>query len=578
MAQSNQAIAACFSEIADLLELLGDNPFKIRAYRRGAEAVLSYDTPVGQILGVNGNAVPGLGEALRAKINEFNATGQIEYLERLREQVPPAIIALTEVPGIGPKTAWKLYNSLGVEDSASLLVAARSGLVRSVPGFGERTEANIIRALTNFASMQGRRPLFAVLPIAEEIVSVLAAVPGVSGISPGGSIRRRRDTVGDIDIVAAASVPEAVIDAFASLSVFKEILSKGRERASAMTHIGVQCDLWVVEPDAFVTALHHVTGSKDHHVALRGIAGRMGLKISEHGIVRDSDGGTETIASERDIYAVLGMDYIPPELRENRGEVAAAQKGTLPVLIDVTDIRGDLHTHSNWSDGVGTIVEMAEAARAMGYEYVAITDHSRSLGVARGLSEERLLEQIRAVERARDQVSGIHILSGTEVDILKDGAVDFDESILSRLDVVVASVHSGFAQDRHTITSRIIGAMRNPNVDIVAHPTGRLLGRRPGYAVDIEAVIREARATGTALEINSYPDRLDLSDTNARAAMEAGVMVSIDTDSHAPSELGNIKYGVWNARRAWLAPENVVNTKPLSELLAWLSEHKLPAM
>ena len=494
----------------------------------------------------------------------------MEYLERLRDEVPPAIIGLTQVPGIGAKTAWKLYNALGVEDPASLLAAARSGLIRKVPGFGERTEENIIRALTMHASAQARRPLYTVLPAVERIVQELRRVDGVTAVSPGGSVRRRCETIGDIDIVAASTDPKRLLDAFVGLDEFQEVLSRGSVRASALTRDGVQCDIWVVEPGQFATALHHVTGSKEHHVALRGIAGRMGLKISEYGVTRDSDGAVLPVHSEEDLYALLGMDYVPPELRENRGEIDAALAHELPMLIEASHIRGDLHMHSNWSDGTLSIAQMARAARDMGYEYIAITDHSRSLAIARGLSEERFLQQLEEIQRARREVPGIHILAGSEVDILRDGSLDFDDSLLERADIVIASIHSGFKQDKETITSRIIKAMRNPNVDIVAHPTGRLLGRRPGYAVDIEAVIREAKATNTALEINSYPERMDLSDVNARAAMEAGVMVAINTDSHAAEELENIKFGIWTARRAWLGPRNVLNARPLDELLSWL--------
>ena len=428
----NRAVAEAFSEIADLLELVGENPFKIRAYRRGAEAVLALDVPIDEALA--GGAVPGLGEALKAKALEYAGGGKMEYLERLREQIPPAIIALTAVSGIGAKTAWKLYESLGVEDTASLLAAARSGLVRDLPGFGERTEENIIRALSMHASSQGRRPLYAVLPTVERIIGSLRRVPGVTAVSPGGSVRRRRDTVGDIDIVAAATDSEALLQAFIGLDEFSEVLSKGSVRASAVTHAGVQCDIWVVEPWQYATALHHVTGSKEHHVVLRGIAGRRGLKISEYGVTRDADGGQEAVESEAALYALLGMDYIPPELRENRGEVEAAMAGALPHLIEAADVRGDLHAHTSWSDGTATIVEMAEAAKRRGYEYIAITDHSRSLGIARGLSEERFLEQLDEVQRANRQVSGIRILAGSEVDILR-WQPDFDDALLTKADV-----------------------------------------------------------------------------------------------------------------------------------------------
>ncbi len=518
MEPQNQQIAASFSEIADLLALAGDNQFKIRAYRRAAEAVMSLDDPAADVLRQDESAIPGVGKALRTKILEMASTGRMEYLERLRAQTPAAIISMK--------------------------------------------------------STGGGKPLYVVLPIAQHIVDELLETPGVGDVSPGGSIRRRRDTVGDIDIIAATSDARRLMERFASLDVFREIVSIGPARASAVTRSDIRCDLWAMPPESYWTGLHHVTGSKDHHVRLRGIAGRMGLWINEYGVFRDSGGAAVPIGSEEEIYSLLGMSYIPPELREDRGEVQAALAKALPQIIDDGSIRGDLHTHTDWSDGTASIVQMAEAARAMGYDYLAITDHSRSLSVARGLSLEKLLNQIDEVRRADAQVGGIRILAGAEVDILKDGRLDFPNEILERLDVVVASIHSGFQQDRDTITGRIVAAMRNPHVDILAHPTGRLLARRPGYEVDIDAVIREAVSTGTALEINSYPDRLDLRDVHAKAARDAGAMISIDTDSHACGELHNISYGVWVARRAWLEPRHVVNAMGYDELREWLRTHK----
>ncbi len=570
----NQRIAASFDEIADLLELAGDNQFKIRAYRRAAEAVRSLDEPAAEVLRRDQSAVPGIGEALRSKIWEMELSGRMEYLERLRAEIPAAIVVLTQIPGIGPKTARRLYESLGIEDVASLLAAARAERVREIPGFGAKTEANIIKAIQSMQSDGGRKPLYMALPLAEQIVKELLEVNEVEHVDVGGSIRRRRDTIGDIDIIAAASDSGRLMDRFASLDVFCEITSMGHARASAITWSQIRCDLWVVQPESYWTGLHHVTGSKDHHVRLRGIAGKMGLLINERGVYRDSDGQAIAIDSEEAIYSLLGMSCIIPELREDRGEIEAALRGALPAIIDRHSIRGDLHTHTSWSDGGASIDDMAKAARAIGYDYFAITDHSRSLGVAHGLSTERILRQIEEVREANARTDGIRILAGAEVDILKDGSLDFPDEILERLDVVVASIHSGFQQDRDTITGRMVAAMRSPHVDILAHPTGRLLARRPGYEVDIDTVIREAARTGTALEINSYPDRLDLRDEHARAARDAGVMISVSTDSHSPEELPNIEYGVWVARRAWLEPGNVVNAMGYDELIEWLHTHK----
>lgn len=413
------------------------------------------------------------------------------------------------------------------------------------------------------------------LPVARQVVGALLAVSGVEHAGVGGSIRRRRDTVGDIDIIAATRDTQRLLERFASLNVFSEVSSMGPARASAVTDVGIRCDLWAVPPESYWAGLHYVTGSKAHLSSLRAIAAGMGLTLDEHGVRRDSDGTAVAVESEEEIYSLLGMCYIPPELREGKGEVEAALVGALPKTVDEQSIRGDLHTHTNWSDGGASVEEMAEAARALGREYIAITDHSRSLGVAHGLSVERLLQQVDEVRRANARAGGIRILAGAEVDILKDDRLDFPDEILERLDVVVASIHSGFRQDRDTITGRIIAAMRNPHVDIVAHPTGRLLSRRPGYQVDIDAVIREAARTGTALEINSYPDRLDLDDEHARSAREAGVMISVDTDSHSCEELRNLAYGVWVARRAWLEPRHVINTMSCDELLEWLRMHKV---
>lgn len=576
MNRRNLAVAESFDEIADLLEIVGENPFKVRAYRRAAEAIAGLDEPASTILARDPGAIPGIGESLRAKVEEMESCGRIDYLEKLRAEVPGAILALVEVPGIGPKTAWKLYESLGVEDEASLLAAARAQKIRGLPGFGKKTEANIIKAIENMNMTEGRRPLYSVLTIADRIAAVLRAIDGAESVGIGGSLRRKCETIGDIDLVVSTQIPDRIMEAFSSIDMFAEIAAKGSTKAEAVTHDGIKCELRAVAPESFWTGLHHITGSRAHHVKLRGIAGRQGLKISEYGISRDDTGEMIHVDSEEELYAILGMNYVPPELREDRGEIEAAISGTLPRLIDVDTIRGDLHMHTDWSDGLASIEEMAEAARDMGYEYIVITDHSRSLGVAHGLSEERLREHVNAVRRADERIDGIRILSGAEVDILKEGRLDYPDELLARLDLVIASIHSGFKQDRDTITTRIIQAMRNPNVDILAHPTGRLLGRRPGYAVDIEAVIREAAATGTALEINSYPDRLDLRDEHARMACDSGVMIAINTDAHSPDELENIRYGVWVGRRAWLEPHNVVNAMDYEELTLWLDSHKRP--
>jgi DNA polymerase (family 10) len=575
---SNTEIAGIFNQVAELLELKAENPFKVRAYRKAADALISLDRPVRDALADAGHGIPGIGDAIRAKIEEILATGRLQYLDRLREEIPPAIFLLTEVPGIGPKAAWRLHDALGIDDVESLLSMARAGRIREVPGFGSKTEANIIRSIELMRHAGERSPLYAAIPIADRIVDELGRVPGVTRVSAAGSLRRRRDTVGDVDIVAASEDPERVMDTFASLAIFREIPARGTTKSTGITETGLSCDLRVVSPEDYWTALHHLTGSKQHHVRLRGIAGRLGLKINEYGVFREDTGEPVPIDSEEDLYAALGMSYIPPELREDTGEIEASQEGRLPNLVARSSIKGDLHTHTKWSDGVGTVLEMAQTAQRLGYEYIAVTDHSRALGIARGLDRDRLLAQVEEIRRLSRDLRGIRILAGFEVDILKDGTLDMDDEVLEQLDIVVASIHSGFRQDRHSMTERILRAVHNPNVDILAHPTGRILGYRPGYEVDLDAVIKAAAETGTAMEINSYPDRLDLSDANARAARDAGVTIVIDTDSHSPSELVNIEFGVWVARRAWLEPRDILNCLTYDDLMSRLARKKRAAV
>ncbi|HHV62042.1 MAG TPA: DNA polymerase/3'-5' exonuclease PolX [Firmicutes bacterium] len=571
---NNAEIAALFWEISELLELSGDNPFKARAYRHAAEKIESLPEPLSTMYeeGRLGD-IEGIGEALKKKLEEIITTGRLRYYEDLNEKVPRVLVELLDIPGVGPKTARALYEHLHIGGIDELEAAAKAGRVRELPGMGVKTEQNILRGIQMLRGRLDRIPLGVAMPIAQDFIESIRRIPQVLEVRAAGSLRRRKETIGDIDIVAASGDAIAVMDAIEKLPRTREVLSRGGTRMVVMARDGIKVDTWVVGPSFFWSALHHSTGSKAHNVKLRGMAREMGLKINEYGISRE-DGTEILINREEDIYSALGLDFIAPELREDTGEIEAAREGRLPRLLEPGDIRGDLHMHSTWSDGVTSIEEMAEAARRMGYSYIAICDHSKSLGVARGLAEETLRRQVKAIRELNKRLTGMRVLAGVEVDIRRDGTLDHPDELLAELDIVVASVHSGFRQDADTMTARIIAAMRNPHVDIIGHPTGRLLGRREPYAVNIDALIEAAAETGTVLEINSYPDRLDLSDIHARMAKERGVKLAINTDAHSREQLGYIEYGVSVARRAWLSRDDVINAWEGERLLKFLGEHK----
>ncbi|NPV52043.1 MAG: DNA polymerase/3'-5' exonuclease PolX [Firmicutes bacterium] len=569
---SNAEIAALLWEISELLELSGDNPFKARAYRHAAEKIESLPEALSSVYAEGRlGEIEGIGEALRKKLEEIITTGGLRYYEDLKEKVPRVLVELVDIPGVGPKTARVLYERLHVGGIEELEAAARAGKIRELPGMGVKTEQNILRGIQMLRGRLNRIPLGVAAPIAQDFIESIRRMPWVLEVRAAGSLRRRKESVGDIDLVVASGDAIAVMDAIEKLPRSREVLSRGGTRMVVMARDGIKVDIWVVDPSFFWSALHHSTGSKPHNVKLRGMAREMGLKINEYGISRE-DGIRIPVTGEEDIYWSLGLDFIPPELREDAGEVEAAREGRLPTLLEPGDIRGDLHIHSTWSDGVTSIEEMVEAARRRGYDYIAICDHSKSLGVARGLSEEALRRQIGIIRELNEASPGVRVLAGIETDIRRDGTLDYPDELLAELDVVVASVHSGFRQDEDTMTARIIAAMKNPHVDIIGHPTGRLLGRREPYAVNIDAVIDAAVETGTALEINSYPDRLDLSDIHARMAKERGVKLAINTDAHSREQLSYMGYGVSVARRAWLSKEDVINAWDAGLLLRFLDE------
>ncbi|HHY99396.1 MAG TPA: DNA polymerase/3'-5' exonuclease PolX [Firmicutes bacterium] len=568
----NLQIAAIFRTIADLLEIKGENPFKARAYRRAADRLEGLSEPVSALIPQGKlRQLDGIGEAIAKKIEEFVSTGRLAYYENLKAEVPPGLLEILDIPGVGPRTARKIHLSLGISGIDALEAAAKAGKIRHLPGMGVKTEQNILHGIQLLRGKTGRIPIGMALPAAVGLEEAIKKLHGVEEARVAGSIRRMKETAGDIDVVIATTDPAAILQSIVKLEPIRETLSLGDTRARVMTREGIEADLWAVKPAEFYAALHHATGSKAHNVRLRTLAHEHGLKLNEYGLFRE-DGAKISINHEEDIYEILGLEYIIPEMREDSGEIEAALDHSLPITIDPLDIKGDLHMHTNWSDGISTIEEMVEAARRRGYSYLAICDHSKSLGIARGLSDEDIMKQADYIRRLNDRIHGIRVLAGIEVDIRKDGTLDYPDEILSQLDIVVASIHSGFRQEKDIMTQRIITAIRNKNVDILAHPTGRLLGRREPYDVDMEAVLREAAASGTILEINSYPDRLDLSDIWARRAAGYGIKISIDTDAHAPDQLSYIAFGVSVARRAWLTTENVVNSWPYEKLKTYLDK------
>lgn len=565
----NLEIAWAFSEIADLMEIKGENPFKIRAYRRAAETLKEMDEDV-EALVREGRIqdLPGVGEGLGKKIVEMVDTGRLEFLEKLRGEVPPGLIAMLAIPGLGPAMVRKIHGHLGITDLEDLERAVKERRIRSIPGFGSKTESIVKKGIELLRSSADKVTLQVALPLAEEAMDVLRLAAGTGDVSVTGDLRRWAEMVSRVELIAAAEEPAAALDVFEKLPWIHEVTERSCCSAEGRTIYGLRVRLEVVRPQEFTMSLLVSTGSDGHVAGLREAARAKGV---------DLDGARGQFRSEDDVYRFLGMEPIPPELREGAGEIEAALEGRLPRLLAVSDIRGDLHMHTRWSDGGHSVEEMAAAARDLGYRYIAVCDHTKALGIAGGLSPERLGQQMEEIRRLRGKLSGMTVLAGTEVDILADGSLDIPDDILSELDIVVASIHSGFKQDEDQITARIISAMENPHVDIIAHPTGRLLGRRPGYAVNLDRVIEAAARTGTALEINSYPDRLDLSGENARKAARAGVKIAINTDSHAKEQLSYMRYGVATARRGWLTPADVINAWDLESLVEWLSSHKRQA-
>lgn len=574
---NNHEIARIFSEIADLMEVREDSPFKVRAYRKAADTIEALTESLEGIAARGAlEEIPGIGKAIAEKITDICRTGTTKLYEELRAEVPAGLVEILAIPGIGPSKVRALYEGLGIKSVDELETAAREHRLQGVAGMGAKTEENILHAIEAHRRRSQRWPLGKALPYAERLAAAVARGSGAARVEVLGSIRRRVETIGDIDLGAETTEPERVMETFVHLPQVKEILVSGPASTRVRTDAGIQVDLRVARPEDFGFLVHHFTGSKPHNIRLREIAERRGARISEYGIfAAGTDRELTTGEDEAEVYRFLGLPDIPPELREDRGEIEAAEAGTLPVLITEADIRGNLHSHTTWSDGTASIEGMAEAARARGFRYLAITDHSKALGITNGLDEERLRAQMAEIDRLNATVTGdFRILKGNEVDILPDGTLDLDPALLADLDFVVASVHSRFKQDEATMTARMIRAMESGVVDLIAHPTGRLLGARDPYAVDLERLFDAAAATQTALEINAFPDRLDLNDVNARRARDRGVKISINTDAHHPDHFGLYFYGIATARRAWLTAPDVINTWELDDLMRWLRERR----
>jgi len=579
----NADVVRVLEQTADLLEILDGDAFKIRSYRRAAESVRGLAQDLTTIREKEGlQSISGIGKSLAGKIAELLDTGKMGYHEELKAQVPEGLLEMLRVPGMGPKKVALVWKERGIRHIDELEAAALAGELRDLKGMGAKTEEKILKGIALYRQGSQRALLADVLPVAERIVQELQALPETLDAAYGGSTRRMRETVGDLDILVTSKAPAVVMEAFKRLPDVHEILLAGDTKVSALLSIGRQVDLRVVPPDSFGAALQYFTGSQAHNIALRERARKMGLTVNEYAVSRLTDSGEEgeRIAgtTEEEVYEALGLPWIPPELREDRGELRAAERGELPELVELGDIRCDLQMHSEWSDGSHSIEQMAQACMALGYEYMAVSDHSQSLQVAHGLSPGRLAAQRLEIEELNAALtqagSSFRVLTSCEVDILPDGSLDYDRETLAGLDIVLASLHQGFTDDKARMTRRALSAITSGQIDVLCHPTGRLLLSREGYPIDVEALVEAAAEYDVALEVNAYPERLDLSDTHVRLAIQHGVKISINTDAHRPEHLGFMRYGVATARRGWATSQDVINTWDRETLLAWIRSRR----
>ncbi len=576
---NNRDLAQMLETIADLLEIKGEQVYKVLAYRKAAQGILDLGRDVKAVWQEGElESIPGVGKAIAGKIDEVLRTGKLGFYERLKEEVPAGLVDVLRVGGVGPKKAARFWKELGITSIGELEQAAREGRLRRLPGMGERSEAQILESIEALRRRQtGRISIGTAMALAEGLLAQLRQVKGVWRAEPAGSLRRWRETVGDVDLLVAATDPTAVLRAFVRLPEVGRVTGKGETKASAELVDGTRVQLWVHPPQRFGSALQYATGSMAHNVRLRELALDQGLSLSEHGFKR---AGEEEIlcAEEAEVYAALGLPWIPPELREDRGEIQAAREGRLPPLISLEDLVGELHCHTEWSDGTVSIEAMALAARGLGLRYLAISDHSQSLGVANGLTVKRLRQQWREIQAVQDRLGdSIRLLRGAEVEIRADGTLDFPDEVLRELDVVTASIHTSLRQKKEQVTARLLAAIRNPHIDIIGHPTGRMVGQRDAADLDMDLILREAAARGVALEINAHPARLAHADVHARRAVEMGCILAINADAHSPQDFGLRPFGVGMARRGWVPPAVVVNAWPVERLFDWLTSRRQPA-
>lgn len=588
---TNQDIAALFYRIADILEIRGEPDatpadaknlrFKVMAYRRVADAIEHLGRDIRDIWqgdAKNLQTIPGIGKEISEKIDEILRTGRLRYYEKISKGIPEGIFELLTIPDVGPKTVARLWQELGITDVAKLEKAVRAGKLRELKGFGAKSEEKILAGIEaqRRKKSQTRILLGVAYPFAQEVVAALRASCGdaIRNIAPAGSLRRMKPTIGDLDILVASDTPQKIIDAFVALPMVREINAKGTTKASIVAHNGLQVDLRVLEPKHWGSALQYFTGSKEHNIALRNLALEQGLSLSEWGFKRIKDDVEIFTSTEEEVYETLGLQWIPPELREASGELELARQKKIPRLIELSDLKGDLQAHSTWSDGGFTIEQMANAARARGLKYLAITDHSQGLGVARGLTPERVKEQWAEIDALNKRRNDFVILKSIELEIRADGSLDFPDGLLAQFDLVTVSTHSALKQSREKITARVVKAMQNPYVDIFLHPTARLLNEREESAIDLEEIFRVAKETGTLLEIDGAPERLDLDDVRVRRAREVGVNIVINSDAHSPAGFDGLFYGVAMARRAGLTARDVLNTWEWKELKTKLKRHR----
>jgi len=568
---NNRDLAETFNLIADLLEVKGEVIYKILAYRKAADSLTNLGRDVNDVWKEGKlTDIPGVGKAIAEKIDELLSTGRLEFLEKLEAEVPPSLVDVLQVPDVGPKKAALFWRKAGVTNLADLEAAARAGKLRDLPGMGQKSEAKVIAGIEAVARRTDRIPLGRAWPFAQQMLAFLRDVPGVKAAEVGGSLRRMRATVGDLDLLAAAADSGPVMQAFTGHPDVVEILAQGETKASVEFNNHLRAQLWVHPPEQFGTALAYGTGSKEHNVRMRELALKQGLSLSDHSFLRED--GTEILcATEEQVYATLGLPWIPPELREDRGEIQAAKAGKLPSLLQQRDLQAELHAHTTWSDGTLSVKELAEAAIKRGMKILAITDHSGSLGVAGGLSAEDLKKQRAEIDAVQAELGDtIHLLQGSEVEIRADGSLDFPDEVLAELDIVIASLHVSLRQPRQQVTERLLNAIRNPHVDIIGHPTGRMIPNREGADLDMDAVLAAAVESGVALEINAHPARLDLDDVYARRAIDLGAILTVNTDAHSAADLDLIRFGVATARRAWVGPQHVINTWDGERLLKWI--------